>query len=50
MRSAASQLAMLPSHAGANVIVAGTAIFGAKDPADTIAKMKAFVAEKLAAE
>lgn len=28
------------ADAGANVIVAGTSIFGAKDPADTIAKMK----------
>jgi ribulose-phosphate 3-epimerase len=36
------------AEAGANVIVAGTAIFGAKDPADTISKMKAFVQEKLA--
>lgn len=34
--------------AGANVIVAGTSIFGAKDPADVIAKMKAAVAAKLA--
>ena len=31
------------ADAGANVIVAGSAIFGAKDPADAISKLRAAV-------
>ena len=31
------------ADAGANVIVAGSAVFGAKDPADVIAKLRAAV-------
>ena len=31
------------ADAGANVIVAGSAIFGAKDPADVISKLRAAV-------
>lgn len=31
------------ADAGANVIVAGSAVFGAKDPAEVIAKMRAAV-------
>lgn len=31
------------AEAGANVIVAGSAVFGAKDPADVIAKLRAAV-------
>lgn len=28
------------AHAGANVIVAGSAVFGAKDPAEVISKLR----------
>jgi len=34
------------ADAGANVIVAGSAVFGAKDPADVIAKLRAAVESK----
>jgi pentose-5-phosphate-3-epimerase len=35
-------------RAGANVFVAGTAIFGSKSPADTIAQMRAAAQKHLA--
>ena len=34
------------AEAGANVIVAGSAIFGAKDPADVISKLRAAVEKR----
>lgn len=34
------------ADAGANVIVAGSAVFGAKDPADVISKLRAAVDSK----
>ena len=36
------------ADAGANVIVAGSAVFGAKDPADVIRKLKEAVQRRLA--
>ena len=33
----------IAANAGANVIVAGTSIFGSPDPADTISKLRASV-------
>lgn len=36
------------AEAGANVIVAGSAVFGAKDPADVIAKLRAAVQKRYA--
>ena len=36
------------ADAGANVIVAGSAVFGAKDPKDVISKLKATVEKKSA--
>ena len=32
----------VPVEAGANVIVAGTAVFGSEDPAETVKKFKQF--------
>ena len=34
------------ADAGANVIVAGSAVFGAKDPADVISKLRAAVEKR----
>lgn len=34
------------AEAGANVIVAGSAVFGAKDPADVIAKLREAVEKR----
>ena len=34
------------AEAGANVIVAGSAVFGAKDPADVISKLRAAVEKR----
>lgn len=34
------------AEAGANVIVAGSAVFGAKDPADVIAKLRESVEKR----
>lgn len=34
------------AEAGANVIVAGSAVFGAKDPADVISKLKEAVEKR----
>jgi len=38
------------ADAGANVIVAGSAIFGAQDPADVIAKLREAVQKRRSAE
>lgn len=38
------------ADAGANVIVAGSAVFGAQDPADVIAKLRQAVQKRRGAE